>query len=184
MSNVVFPVTIKRDGPDRPAKAKVFYVTESELGDVIPKSSGGSVFFVGAAKKKVEAYESVIDFKTAQNEGSTANVYTGGNAGSVTAAGTAIGTATDLTKYLNTITAATVTAQDGVQLPSPATRKVVVVKNSATTPVKVFPHTASAFVEDGASGASYSVAVGARAHFYTDGTGDTAIWKVANDFGV
>lgn len=190
MSNVLFPVTAKKDGPQGSsnlATSKVVYLTENDLEAPIPnKTSGqGCVVKIGSAKKKIELRESALDLKTAMVEGVSTNPYTSDNADlAVSAAGSVLTAATDLTKYLNKITALTTGTADGVQLPAPSDRNIVVVVNSGSAALDVFPHSASAFIGSGASGAAYSVAVGERKHFYTDETGDTATWKVATDTGV
>lgn len=190
MANVLFPVTAKKDGPQGSSnlnRSKVVYLSEDDVLGVIPNKTAklGCVVKIGATRKKIELRESVLDFKTAMVEGVSTNPYTGNNAAlAVTAAGSVLSTATVLSRYLNKITALTANTADGVRLPAPSARNILVLQNGGSAAADVFPNSASAFIESGASGAAYSVEAGARKHFYTDETGDTATWKVANDAGI
>ena len=188
-NNVIVPVTARRIGPSAEdlTRAKVFYLPEEDIKEIVANRGDkkGAVIFRHAARGgKIEVYESVLDVKTAQAEGASTNPYIGHNYAAITAAGSNITAAADLSKYLHKITAATAGSADGVQLPAPSARNVVVVVNGTSVPVEVFPNGASAYIDDGASGASKTLPAFTRMHFYTPpttGDGASAVWKTALD---
>lgn len=187
MANVIVPLTAKKIGASAAnlSRAKVFYLPEDDIksiqADLVNK---GAVIKLKDRATKIEVYESVMDVKTGQAEGASTNPYIASNYTAVTAAGSVITSATDLTRYLNRVTAATADSADGVQLPPPSDRNVVVVVNGTSVPVEVFPNGASSYIDSGASGASKTLGAFKRLHFYTEpttGNGASAVWKTAID---
>lgn len=163
---------------------KIVHLEPSEVADISPKkdSAGvvvGSVIVYGASKKVRRKYlvaERPQEVAVAQDPVTT-NPYAQSMDLAVTAAGAASNTGTQLSKYLNKVTAATVTTTMGVILPSASeTKKAVVVINSASTAISVYPKNAEN-IGTAASNIGVSLAVGGRAHFYAFSTTN---WRQAN----
>ena len=187
------PVTARKIGPSTGnlTRPKVFYLSETDIKRLEPNrgSAGGCAIFLNYGRgKKVELYESPIDVKTALLDAVSTNIYTAHNVDlAVSAAGSVLTAATVLAKYVSKVTAATATTANGVRLPAPSDRNVCVIVNGTTAALRVFPNSASAYIDNGASGASASIPVGGRKHFATDATttaGASARWKSARDSGV
>jgi hypothetical protein len=184
------PLTAKRIGPsdrDR-SRAKVFYLTDKDIKTLeADVDDGGTVILLDVPKAlKIKVAESPNDVETALQAGLSTNPYVADNFTAVTAAGSVLTAATDLLKYLNSVTAVTADTADGLQLPPPSQRDVCVVINGTSVPVEVFPNSASAFIDAGASGASKTLKAFQRLHFYTEPTttaGASARWKTARDSG-
>lgn len=183
----VFPVTARRKGPSAEdlGRAQVFYVPR--IDGLSAGKDGGATIRTGGerAALKVETYESRLDIMTAQlGAAASANPFTSANYGAVSAAGSNLSGATQLGRYLNVVSAATADSADGVKLPSPSSRNVLVLINGTSVPVEVFPHGASAFIDSGASGASKTLPAYGRLHFYTDpDAGASGVWRTAEDNG-
>lgn len=86
----------------------------------------------------------------------------------VDAAGADQANATQLTKYLNEVDGGTATTDDGVKLPAAATNKHVVVINSNTFAIDIFPATDDT-INGGSANAAITLAAGARIHLVADG---------------
>lgn len=187
------PVTARRVGPSKIDETfpRVFYVTPDDLKRLVPNrgSKGGCAIFlkVSAKDRKVELYESVDEVRTAlgaTNTSISADPYIGHlvNMG-VTGVSGGITTPTILTTYLNRYVSAT-GASAHVRLPAPSDRNAVVIVNTLSTPVSVYPNGASAFIDTGASGAPKVLPAYKRMHIVTlptTGNGASAVWKSAVD---
>lgn len=156
---------------------KIKYLEPSEVASIDPKkdSAGtviGSVIVYGNSKKVRRKYlvaERPEEVEVARDPVTT-NPYSVSMDLAVTAAGAASNTATALTRYLNKVTAATVTTTMGVALPSASlAKKAVVIINAASTAISVYP-SASESIDAGASNIGVSLAVGGRKHFYAFST--------------
>ena len=78
----------------------------------------------------------------------------------LTAAGTVITDALDLTKFINVIT--TTAASTGVQLPSEwPIGQMGIVQNGGANALNLFPHSASGTINGGSAGAAVSIAAAA-----------------------
>ena len=169
------------------ATPKIKYLEPSEVADIQAKKNSagtviGSVVVYGASKKVRRKYlvaERPQEVEVARDPVTT-NPYATSMDLAVTANGSVIGDSpTLLSKYLNKVTAATVTTDMSVQLPSASlSKKAVVIINAASTAISIFP-TASESINSGASNVGISLAVGGRAHFYaystTNWKSDTAL---------
>lgn len=189
----IVPVTVRKGGPSASdlSRPRVAYLKDDDIKAIHRGNSikGGCVIIRKSDRLKLELYETPIDLKTAIEGASGGSNYAADNIAAVTAAGSVLtaSTAAQLSKYLNRVTAATVNSNDAVQLPAPSSgRNVVVVINAATCPLRVFPHTASAFIDGAASGVYEPLAVGQRKHFATPQLttgGASAVWQTAIDNG-
>lgn len=164
---------------------KIKYLEPTEVADVQPKKNSagtviGSVIVYGASKKVRRKYlvaERPQEVTVAADPVTT-NPYSTSMDLAVTAAGAASNTGTQLSKYLNKVTAATVTTTMGVILPSASeAKKAVVIINAASTAVSVYPKNAES-IAAAASNIGVSVAAGARAHFFAYSTTN---WRYAVD---
>jgi hypothetical protein len=104
---------------------------------------------------------------------SASSPYNTGTKANVAAAGTAQGTATAVTAYHNTVTAACASPSlFGVRLPNASTAlnlgRAMVVKNAATAGITVYP--AASEILDSTSTASVTIAPGFFKHFYCSAT--------------
>ena len=81
----------------------------------------------------------------------------------ISAAGATQGTATSLTKDINVVS--TVSAGQGVSLPIEIAGMTIIVINSSVTPVNVYPHSASAAIDSGATAAPFVLADSSRIMF-------------------
>lgn len=190
---VSFPVTARRIGPSRGdlTTPRVFYLTAEDLKRVEMNrstSKGGAVIFLKNQKdRKIETYESVDEIR-AIAQATVAAVSADPLVGhlvapAVTGVSGGITTTSILTRYLNIYTSAT-GASANVRLPAPSDRNAVVLINTLSTPVSVFPNGASAFIDGGASGASKTLPAFKRLHFVTtptSGNGASARWVTAID---
>ncbi len=208
MSNaaLVTPLTVRRDGPAAGSdlsRPKVMYFSENDLQQIYRSSlrnplRGGSVIKLGKSAaqgvyKRVEVYESPAEIRAALiGLTSTSTDFIAPDYyAPITAAGSVLTGATAggaiISKYLTRVTAATVNSNDAVALPAPSNgRNLAVIYNAATCPIRVFPHTASAFIDNGASGVMEPLAVGQRKHFATPALttgGNSAVWQTAIDTG-
>lgn len=187
---VSFPVTARRIGPSRGdlTTPRVFYLTSEDLKRVELNRRGGATIFLKNQKdRKIETYESVDDIRVA-SQANVAAVSADPLVGhlvapAVTGVSGGITTTSILTRYLNIYTSAT-GASANVRLPAPSDRNALVLINTLSTPVSVFPNGASAFIDGGASGAAKSLPAFKRLHFVTNpttGTGASARWFTAID---
>jgi hypothetical protein len=190
MANETVPVTARKIGPSEGllTRPKVFYLTQEDIKKIERFTGGCAIFLKYARGKKVELYESPLDVQTALAVGATTNPYTAGNQDlAVSAAASVLTGATVLSKYLNKVTAATADTANSLRLPAPSNRNVCVIINGTSVPLKVFPHGASAYVDNGASGASKAIPGFGRMHFATPAittAGASAVWKSAKDTNV
>ncbi len=191
MAATVVPLTARRDGPSAVdlSRPKVVYITDDDIKSITrigKASTGGCAIILNSSRRKIELFESPANVRAAL-QAVTTDPYTTDDFGSITAAGSVLtaATAAQLSRYVTRVTAATVNSNDSVMLPPPSTGKnVVVVINGSTTPLRVFPHSASAFIDGAASGAAELVPVGQRRHFATypvTTAAASAIWKTALD---
>lgn len=190
---VSFPVTARRIGPSKGdlTTPRVFYLTSEDLKRVEMNrntSRGGAVIFLKNQKdRKIETYESVDEIR-AMSQANVAAVSADPLVGhlvapAVTGVSGGITTTSILTRYLNIYTSAT-GASANVRLPAPSDRNAVVLINTLSTPVSVFPNGASAFIDNGASGAAKNLPAFKRLHFVTtptSGNGASARWVTAQD---
>jgi hypothetical protein len=174
-----------RGNKDLSATPKTLFLESEKILNIDPKKNSvgtvvGSSIAYGDAKRTPRKYtvaERPQEVSVAQNS-LTTNVYAPGKDLAVTAASNVIGSATQLSKYLNQVTAATVTTAIGVKLPSASGElKAVVVINAASTAVSVFP-TASESIGAAASNVAVSVAAGSRKNFSAYSATN---WKVASE---
>lgn len=190
---VSFPVTARRIGPSGRdlTTPRVFYLTAEDLKRVEANrstSKGGAVIFLKNQKeRKIETYESVDEIR-AMSQATVAAVSADPLVGhlvapAVTGVSGGITTSSILTRYLNIYTSATGVSAN-VRLPAPSDRNAVVLVNTLSTPVSVFPNGASAFIDGGASGAAKNLPAFKRLHFVTtptSGNGASARWVTATD---
>ena len=187
---VSFPVTARRIGPSRGdlTTPRVFYLTSEDLKRVELNRRGGATIFLKNQKdRKIETYESVDEIR-AMSQATVAAVSADPLVGhlvapAVTGVTGGVTTTSILTRYLNIYTSAT-GASANVRLPAPSDRNAVVIVNTLSTPVSVFPNGASAFIDGGASGAAKALPPFKRLHFVTTpttGTGASARWFTAID---
>lgn len=164
---------------------KILHLEPSEVADVSAKKNSagttiGSVVKYGASRKVRRIYyvaERPQEVDVARDPVTT-NPYSINMDLAVTAAGAASNTGTQLSKYLNKVTAATVTTTMGVILPSASeAKKAVVVINAATTAISIYPKNAEN-IGTAASNIGVSLAVGGRAHFYAFSTTN---WRTASE---
>lgn len=184
-------LTARRIGPQSGdlTKPKVYNVLASDIKNLRSDGAGGAVFEdAGASRikgqRKIQVYENPSQIR--QN----INLLQGVSTGlldtdfdlAVSAAGSVLTAATDLTKHFNKITHLTTGSADGVQLPAPAAiGDVVIILNTVAASADVFPHTASAFIDTGASGVPKGVLPGKAVHFVAKSTGNTGVWHSALD---
>lgn len=86
--------------------------------------------------------------------------------GSISAAGTIITDATDLTGFFNDVT--TVAAATGVQLWDSPLNALLVVRSAGANTLKVWPHSGAGTLNGGAAGASVTLAVGSLGLFFRE----------------
>lgn len=190
---VSFPVTARRIGPSAGnlTTPRVFYLTSEDIKRIEANrkaSVGGAVIFLKNQKdRKIEVYESPDEVR-AMSQATVAAVSADPLVGHLVSAGVTgvsggITTTSILTRYLNIYTSAT-GASANVRLPAPSDRNAVVLINTLSTPVSVFPNGASAFIDGGASGAAKNLPAFKRLHFVTtptSGNGASARWVTATD---
>ncbi len=188
---VSFPVTARRIGPSKGdlTTPRVFYLTSEDIKRIeMNRRSGGAVIFLKNTKeRKLEVYESPDDVR-AMSQATVAAVSADPLVGhlvntAVTGVSGGVTTTSVLNKYLHIYTSAT-GASANVKLPPPSDRNCVVIVNTLSTPVSVFPNGASAYIDNGASGASKTLPAFKRLHFVTTpttGNGASAVWKTATD---
>lgn len=190
---VSFPVTARKIGPSGNDLTipRVFYLTSEDIKKIVANRSttkGGAVIFLKNQKdRKIETYESVDDIR-AMSQATVAAVSADPLVGylvntAVTGISGGVTTTSVLNKYLHIYTSAT-GASANVKLPPPSDRNVVVIVNTLSTPVSVFPNGASAYIDNGASGAAKNLPAFKRFHLVTSptiGNGASAVWKTAQD---
>lgn len=90
----------------------------------------------------------------------------GGLESAITATGSAIGDAYDLSKPFNVV--ATTASSTGVQLTEGLKGRLVAIKNNGAQTLSVYPHSATATIDGGSAGAAKSVATTKIGLFYCD----------------
>lgn len=193
-TDITIPLTAKAIGPVQGSglsgfrsRPKVVYVQSQDL-DGGPQSGAtfdDTILMLKQRPKRVRVYESVSDFIAAQAlaQGATASIQFASKYAAVTASGSTNGSAIDIdaTKYINEINAGNGL---GVQLPDPFARKVVVLYNTTTGSINVYPSQGGSTLGtiDGAT-AAYVLQAGKRRHFSAPviptTAGTTAGWQTA-----
>jgi hypothetical protein len=136
---------------------------------VVKVSKGG-----GRREQTYQVAENLGEvIKMTDFQNSASSPYNTGTSANVAAAGTAQGTATAITAYHNSVTAACAGASlFGVRLPNASTSgnlgRAMVVKNGATAGITVYP--AASEILDSASTTSVTIAPGQFKHFYCSAT--------------
>lgn len=156
---------------------RILALENAQLVQSKPRSTGGAggnayvQYGTGGRpfSKKFRVMETVFQIEVAKNPIST-NIEAQDKTLSITAAGTAQGTATALTKYFNEVTTATAGATEGVRLDAATVGKVrVVLNNDAADTVKVYPATSEKIINsagtDLGANAAQDLVVGARKHY-------------------
>lgn len=198
-TDIAIPLTAKQIGPAQgPANSgisqfrsrpKVFYVQSQDLlGGPIPGLTyDDAILKLNKAPNRVRVYESASDFLAAQAlaQGATASIQFASKYAAVTASGSTVGSAIaiDQTKYIVEVNAGNGL---GVQLPDPFLRKVVVIYNTTTGSINVYPNrtgVGATFAPIDGSTATYVIPPGKRRHFAAPNipttAGTTAGWQTA-----
>jgi hypothetical protein len=122
----------------------------------------------GRYQKTIHATESLGEYLLQTDfENSASSPYNTGTKAEVDAAGGAASTATNLTAYHNSVTAATAATADGVELPSGASRETCVILNKTAITVDVWSQPPQTL--DGATTA-VSIPAGQFRHFFASAT--------------
>jgi len=199
-TDLAIPLTAKAIGPVQGpglsgfrTRPKVYYVQSQDLLSINAGATSGSNVFddtvlkLKSSPNRVRIYESVSDFLAAQAlaQGATASIQFASKYVAVTASGSTFGSAIaiDPTKYIVEVNAGNGL---GVSLPDPFLRKVVVIYNTTTASVNVFPNrtgTGVTFAPIDGSTATYVLPAGKRRHFSAPviptTAGTTAGWQTA-----
>lgn len=199
-TDIAMPLTAKAIGPVQGSglsgfrsRPKVFYLQSQDIDDIQPGATSGSNVFddtiikLKKNPKRVRIYESPSDFLAAQAlaMGATASIQFASKYAAVTASGSTVGSAIaiDQTKYIVEVNAGNGL---GVQLPDPFNRKVVVIYNTTTGSINVYPNrtgVGATFAPIDGSTATYVIPPGKRRHFSAPviptTAGTTAGWQTA-----
>lgn len=188
MENVI--LTAYRIGTEELAKPKVVHIPASAIKryDVVGANVTGDRAKPNTTIVHVErtdggnaiqyyVYESPAQIAVAMDPVVANNPYALDVTIGADAAGSAQGTATDISTYLTTVDAITADSADGVELPAAAANKVYVIINTTTTPLQVFPNSGDT-VDGGSANAAKEQAGKSRVHYVAEN--DTN-WVIAEE---